>query len=102
MPGKSRHGKGKHPHYSKKGKIRQRQVSAGTPQPAGAGLPQPAAASIPKPAAPATAPRAPKASVSPAAAAIAYSSNVVSELKRIGILTGIIIVILIILSIVLH
>jgi hypothetical protein len=101
MPGKSRHGKGKHPHYSKKSKIRQRQVSEGTPQQAGAGMPQPATASIPKPAAPAAAPPRPKTSVGPATAVTAPYTDIVGELKRIGILTGIIIIILIVLSIVL-
>jgi hypothetical protein len=100
MPGKSRHGKGKHPRYSKKSKIRQRQASAGTP-PTGAGLPQQANASISKSAAPAAATPAPKASVRPAIVTTAQYTDIVGELKRIGILTGIIIVILIILYIVL-
>jgi hypothetical protein len=101
MPGKSRHGKGKHPHYSKKGKIRQHQASSGTPQPAGVSLPQQATANVPKPAAPISASPVPRAATRPEAATIAHYPDIVSELKRIGILTGIIIVILIVLSIVL-
>jgi hypothetical protein len=97
MPGKSRRGKGKHPHYSKKSKIRQRQVGAGLPQPTGAGLPQQAAASVPQPAAPVSARPVSKAAAT--TATIQYP--IVSELKRIGILTGIIIIILVILYIVL-
>ena len=92
MPGKSRHGKGKHPHYSKKSKIRQRQ--------AGAGLPQQAIASVPKTTAPISPQTTPK-TAPPATTSTVQYPNIINELKRIGILTGIIIIILIILSIVL-
>jgi hypothetical protein len=100
MPGKSRRGKGKHPHYSKKSKIRQRQVGAGLPQPTGAGLPQQAATSVPQPAAPVNARPVSKAAA-PSATTATIQYPIVSELKRIGILTGIIIIILVILYIVL-
>lgn len=97
MPGKSKHGKGKHPHY-KKSKLRQRQAVSG--------LQQPAAQDVAKPTVPAAAsvspvPKAPKAAHSAVSATIQRSYSL-AEIKRIGILTGIIIVILIILYFVLH
>jgi hypothetical protein len=100
MPGKSRHGKGKHRHQSKKSKTMRRQVAtAVTPEATGT----PAAA---PPKAPPTA-AAPSARVAPPpkaarttakAMAIDYS-YVTGELKRIGIMAGIAIVILLVLSV---
>lgn len=91
MPGKSRHGKGKHPHRSKKSKAIKRQASTY--------LQQQATAEAPEHAAPVRTEPAPKAA-SPAVTTPRYP-YVAGELKRIGILAGIIIVILIVLSIVL-
>jgi hypothetical protein len=85
MPGKSRHGKGKRYQYSKKRNIpRQNTVAA----------PTAATAEAPKPAA--TVPTAPagKAAASPAGAKANHYAYVTGDLRRIGILTGIIIVIL--------
>jgi hypothetical protein len=93
MPGKSRHGKGKH--YSKKSKVLRRQgTAAATPQ-ATASMTE-----IPKQATPATAPLVKTAAASAKTAANLYP-YITSELRRIAILAGIIIVILIVLSIVL-
>jgi hypothetical protein len=96
MPGKSRHGKGKHFHYSKKSKALRRQGAAATVSQATAGTPE-----IPRPAAPAAVPATPKAAVSTAKATVNPYPYIASELRRIAILGGIIIVILIVLSIVL-
>ncbi len=41
MPGKSRHGKGKHQSYSKKSKAKQRYMAMGSPQGGITGTPQP-------------------------------------------------------------
>lgn len=95
MPGKSRHGKGKHYRYSKKSRAIQRQAVGSAPA---------ATASVN------AAPKqpAPAAAVPPSRAAAVQTRTVenmypyiTSELKRIAILAVIIIVILVILSIVL-
>jgi len=97
MPGKSRHGKGKHYNYSKKSKAMRRQAgpavtaaTVNTSQVAG----QPALA----PAAP-----LPKAAAVAPAARVAGNPYpyISSELRRIAVLAGIIVVILVVLSIVL-
>ncbi len=93
MPGKSRHGKGKHPHHSKKSKAIRRQTTMPSQQQATAVAPEPTA--------PVKAPPAPKAAAASAAVTAPRYPYVVGELKRIGILAGIIIVVLIVLSIVL-
>lgn len=92
MP-KSRHGRGKHPHRSKKSKALRRQAGI-TPQATGA-------VASPQPAAPVPAKPAPKAAAAPAAVTTPQYPYVIGELKRIGILAGIVIVILIVLSIIL-
>ncbi|MFA5308080.1 MAG: hypothetical protein WC370_01160 [Dehalococcoidales bacterium] len=90
MPAKSKHGRGKHPH---KNKLRQR--------PAGTGLPQQQVTQdAVKPVA------APVRTVSTAGAKAAApaatidTSYIVGELKRIGILTAITVVLLIVLTII--
>jgi hypothetical protein len=90
MPGKSRHSKGKHPHHLKKIKSRQHQGTTVSPQPAVAGTIQPAMAKgITAPASmPAT----------PAKLRAASYPYITSELRNIGILTVIILVILIVLA----
>ena len=93
MSGKSRHGKGKHPHHSKKSKAIMRQTSAAKHQPA--------AVVAPKPVEPVKTPTAPKADVKTEVTAALRYPYVTGELKRTGILAGIIIVVLIVLSIVL-
>jgi hypothetical protein len=91
MPGKSRHGKGKHPHHSKKSKaIQRRQAGILQPQPDSVTAMPTAAVQAPVPTATAT----PKART-------AQYPYITSELRRIGILAGIILVILIVLSVVL-
>ncbi len=92
MPGKSRYGRGKHPHHSKKSKAIKRQASAPLQQPADA---------APKPAAPVKAEPASKPTAPLDAATMTRHLYIVDELKKIGILAGIIIVILIVLAIVL-
>ena len=97
MPGKSKHGRGKHPQHSRKNKIRQQQaMGTDVPQQVAAGVAQPAAA----PVRPGVAPK-PKAASAATTTVTVDPTYIVSELKRIGILTGILIIILIILSLVL-
>lgn len=99
MPGKSRHGKGKNPHHSKKSKAMMRQASTPLQQQAAAVAPKPVESVEAQ-----TAPKAdttPKSVTTPEAVATPRYPYVTGELKRIGILAGIIIVVLIVLSIVL-
>lgn len=101
MP-KSRHGK-KHPHGSKKSKAIQRQMSGIQRTPAAA-VPGPAAVDVYEPeAVPETTPApAATATTTPIPRAITGQYHfIIDELKRIGILAGIILVILIILSLIL-
>jgi hypothetical protein len=99
MP-KSRHGRGKHPHYSKKSKALRRQ---GTPGPApaisqaAAGMPD-----TPGQVAPAVPRPAPKvASMAATKVAVNPYPFITSELRTIAILGGIIVVILVVLSLLL-
>ncbi len=99
MPGKRKHGKSKRPYYSKKSKTIQRQgVVASQPQTAAAAplAPPVAATSAVKPVAAAA-----KAVAVPARATAAQYQYFIGELKRIGILAGIILVVLIVLSVIL-
>ncbi len=103
MP-KSRHGRGKHPHYNKKSRIMQRQGAAATPSQAIAGTPESAQAAAPASATPArragTAPPMPKiASMAAAKTATNPYPFITSELRRIAVLALIIIAILVVLSI---
>lgn len=93
MPGKSRHGKGKHPHHSKKSKARQRHGAIA--------LQQTVAADVPKPVAAISTPPSSRAPTSPATLRAARYPYITTELRRIGILAGIILVILIVLALVL-
>jgi len=88
MPGKSRHGKGKRYQYNKKRNI-PRQGAATTPAASAAVAPKPAATVLSAPAG--------KAAASPAIAKANQYAYIPGDLGRIGILTGIIIVILIVL-----
>jgi hypothetical protein len=90
MPGKLRHGKGKHHHLSKKSRARQRQVTM-TP-------PQPVVADTLTPAAKISTPPSSGAPASPAKSRAIQYPYITAELRRIGILAGIIIVILIVLA----
>lgn len=99
MPGKSRHGRGKHPHYSKKSKALRRQGMPGTAptvSPAAAGMPgiagqaAPAAAAVP----------APKTAVAAAKDLANPYPFIAGDLRRIVLFGGIIIVILVVLSLV--
>jgi len=93
MPGKSKHGRGKHPHRNK---IRQRTEGTGLPQQVAQASAQPAA--VP---ARVSSPQGPKAAAANSTAMAAMEqSHVVGEIKRIAILTGITIVVLIILAII--
>jgi hypothetical protein len=96
MSGKSRHGKGKRFHYSKKSKALRRQEAAVAKSPATIGTPE-----IPRPVASTTTPTVPKAAVTTAKGAVNPYPYITSELRRIAILGGIIIVILIVLSVIL-
>ena len=93
MPDKSRHGKRKHPSQSKKRRERERHAAI---------VQQPVTAQAPKPAAPADMPapsaRVPTSARVPSATQYPY---ITAELKRIGILSGITVVILIVLALVL-
>jgi hypothetical protein len=94
MPGKSRHGKGKHHHQSKKSKALRRQgTAAATPAATGTTAAAPPAAAPPVKVTP-----SPKAAGTPAKPAVIEYPYAIDELKRIGILAGIAIVILFILS----
>ncbi|OGN95135.1 MAG: hypothetical protein A2Y89_02925 [Chloroflexi bacterium RBG_13_51_18] len=92
MPAKSKHGRGKQRHGKKKSKFRQ--------APAVAGLPQETSSSITKPEAPLSTAPVVKTQVQKKAAASAalplHYEFISGDLKRIGILTGIIIVLLIV------
>lgn len=91
MPAKSRNVKGKHPHHSKKSKAIQRQGMVSVKQ-------ETAVAASPSAVTAATAPL-PRA-VSGKSAALQYP-YIMQELRRIGILAGIILVVLIVLAIIL-
>ena len=93
MPGKSRHSKGKHPHHSKRSRAKQRH--------GGMAFQQHVSADIPKPAATASMPSSPSTLTSPAKSRTAQYPYITTELRRIGILAGIILVILIVLALVL-
>jgi hypothetical protein len=90
MPGKARSGKGKHYHQSKKSKAMQRHGAAPVPPQAMADTPQPDAAVSQPP--PSRIPASPAKSRTPQ---YPYFS---SELRKIGILAVIILVILIVLA----
>lgn len=87
MPGKSRHGKGKRYQYSKKHKNTPRQNTAAAPVAA--------TAAATKPVTPAQTAPVGKAAAAPASVITNQYAYIPGDLRRIGILTGIIIVILI-------
>jgi len=93
MPSKSRHAKGKHPHHSKKSKAIQRQGAMALQQHKVAEEPMQAATidTIPSP----------KATTAPVKTKALQYPYITGELRRIGILAGILLVILIILAVVL-
>ena len=92
MPGKLQHGKGKHPHHSKKSKARQRHIATAL---------KPPVADTPQPATAISTASIPKVTTSPAKSRTAQYPYITTELRRIGILAGIILVILIVLAVVL-
>ena len=97
MAGKLSHGKGKHHPQSKKSKAKQRQTDfAVRPQVAAPVAPahEQAAPAVPVPPA--------KARAKPVQPIQTQYSNVTAELKRIGILSGIILAILVVLALVLQ
>lgn len=97
MP-KSKHGRGKHAHRNK---IKQRPAGAGLPQQAAQNIPVPAAAgtsTVPVASAAPKVSKAPRAGSPVAATVTIERSYVLNEIKRIGILTGIAILVLIILT----
>jgi hypothetical protein len=96
MPGKAKR-KGKHP-QSKKSKAILRHVAVAPPAAAAGTTPATPATQAPTVARPAT---PPKAAAAPSRAGTASYPYFIPELKRIGILAAIIIVVLVILSIVL-
>ena len=95
MPNKSRHGKRKHSTLSKRRKERQRSLATTTRQPETAQVSMPTSSTGKVNSK--TSVQAPSAT--PATDDYAY---VTAELKRIGILTGVILVILIVLALVLR
>jgi hypothetical protein len=96
MSGKSRHGKGRRFHYSKKSKALRRQGTTATVSPASTGAPD-----KPQPARPAATPAVPKAAVAMAKGTVNPYPYIAGELRRIVILGISIIIIVIVLSIVL-
>jgi len=97
MPGKSQHGNRKHHPQSKKSKAKQRYTAMAAAQPA--------VAQAPRAAIPATVPATPASSASvptsPQALKTVKHPYITAELRRIGILAGIILVILVVLALVL-
>ena len=93
MPGKSRHGKGKHPQHSKKSKAKQRHGATA--------LQQHVVTDAPTPAATISTPPSSRAPASSAKTRTVQYPYITTELRRIGILAGIILVILIVLALVL-
>jgi hypothetical protein len=91
MPAKSKHGKGKHPRHSRKSKAIQRQAAPAVKQEVQAGT------AIPPVAADAT--PALKAKAEPAKTKTIQNPFIVSELRNIGILAGIILVVLVLLAV---
>ena len=90
MPGKSKHAKGRHPHHSKRSRAKQRQGATVFPPHVISDTSRPVTA-VSAPPLPDTPALSPKAKV------IKFP-YITSELRRIGILAGIIIVILIVLA----
>lgn len=93
MPGKMRHSKGKHHQQSKKNRAKQRHGTMAVQHHVPADTPEKAAAI--------SAPTSSRASASPATPKTAQYPYISTELRRIGILAGIILVILIVLALVL-
>jgi hypothetical protein len=96
MSGKSRHGKGRRFHYSKKSKALRRHGTAPAVSPATAGMTE-----VSHPVTAATTPPMSKAAMSTAKTAENPYPYIASELRRIAILGGIIIIILVVLVVVL-
>jgi hypothetical protein len=98
MP-KSRRGKSKHYHYSKKSKALRRQgmpETGATVSPAAPDMPE-----TPRAVAPAAAPPVTKAAAPAAKVAASPDPYLISEIRRIAILVGIVVVVLVVLSVVL-
>lgn len=93
MPGKSKHGKGKHPHHSKKSRAIHRQEVMASRQHGNVVAPKPAAVIEP--------PSGLKGAALPAKRTTLQYPYIAGELRRIGILAGVIVIILIALSFVL-
>jgi hypothetical protein len=93
MPAKSKHGKGKHPHQSRRSKAIQRQASSAIKQSAVAETQLPTASIDITP--------VPKVRTESAIVKTMQYPFIVNELRRIGILAGIILVVLVILAIIL-
>ena len=92
MPAKSKHGRGKHRRGKKKSKFRQAQPVASVPQETSGNMNRESA-----PVAVAPAPKAPVQKKSSSSAAMPLHYEFISgDLKRIGILTGIIVALLIV------
>ena len=92
MSGKSRHGKGKHLHQSKKSKAKQRHIATAL---------RPPIAETPQPETVITTAPLSKVPASPTKSKTAQYPYITAELRRISILAGIILVILIVLSVIL-
>ena len=95
MPGKSRHDKGKRLSQSKKSKAMQRSATGVVEQPAATQAPKPSAPGV------ASAPSLRNRQKPSAAPSVARYPYITAELRRIGILAGIIVIILIVLALVL-
>jgi len=92
MPGKPRQKKSKHLHHSRKSKAIQRQATV---------VPVQTPSDLSKPVVPVTPPPLPNEELVPAPAKVISYPYVTGELSRIGIVAGIVLIALIILSIVL-
>jgi len=93
MPGKSRPSKGKHSRYSKKSRAMQRHSTMASPGTVATGTPAPVAIT--------STPSSSRAPASPSKSRVPQHPYTITEIRRIGILAGIIIVILIVLALIL-
>jgi len=91
LPAKSKHSRGKHHHGKKRSKNRQVQAGAGLPQEATSNISR---VDVPSSAAPAVKAQVQKKIATSAGLPLHYEF-IGSDLKRIGILTGIIVILLI-------
>ena len=92
MPGKSRGSKGKHSRYSKKSRAVQRHSTMASPGPVATDTPAPAVIT--------RTPSSSRMPASPSKSRVPQYPYIIREIRRIGILAGIIIAILVVLALI--